>query len=173
MGRLRSFSHNGRGSFGLNQLNRVINRYVCCRASVSCECNNERTAAVAFLFLSYLITGIAARGCHHHWVNQLQLQLQAPSSHTSHTSSAFIPSHSHPNMKSSLLLPLCTAALVAAVYPPQVILGDSQAPIAEADKYLIELAPGETQWVTEDDKWALRRVRAWLFRDSSAAGQDR
>ncbi|KAK7188369.1 Leucine aminopeptidase 1 [Paraphaeosphaeria sporulosa] len=61
-------------------------------------------------------------------------------------------------MKSSLLLPLCTAALVAAVYPPQVVLGDSQqAPIVEADKYLIELAPGETQWVTEDDKWALRR----------------
>jgi leucyl aminopeptidase len=73
-------------------------------------------------------------------------------------------------MKSSLILPLCTAALVAAVYPPQVVLGDSQAPIAEPDKYLIELAPGETQWVHEDDKWALRRVRTWLSRPSGAAG---
>lgn len=61
-------------------------------------------------------------------------------------------------MKSSVLLPLCTAALVAAVYPPQVILGDSQANTAEPEKFLIELAPGETQWITEDDKWALRRV---------------
>ncbi|KAJ4360431.1 Leucine aminopeptidase 1 [Didymosphaeria variabile] len=60
-------------------------------------------------------------------------------------------------MKSSLLLPLCTAALVAAVYPPQVVLGNSQAPMAETEKYLVELAPGDTQWVTEDEKWALRR----------------
>ena len=29
----------------------------------------------------------------------------------------------------------------------------------EAEKYLIELAPGETRWVTEDEKWELRRVR--------------
>lgn len=26
------------------------------------------------------------------------------------------------------------------------------------DRYLIELAPGKTQWVTEDEKWELRRV---------------
>lgn len=26
------------------------------------------------------------------------------------------------------------------------------------DKYLIELAPGDTRWVTEDEKWALRRA---------------
>lgn len=26
------------------------------------------------------------------------------------------------------------------------------------DKYLIETAPGKTQWVTEEDKWDLRRV---------------
>ena len=29
------------------------------------------------------------------------------------------------------------------------------------DRYLIELAPGETRWVTEEDKWALKRV--WLL----------
>jgi leucyl aminopeptidase len=28
-----------------------------------------------------------------------------------------------------------------------------------AAEYLIETAPGETQWVTEEDKWELRRVR--------------
>ncbi len=28
----------------------------------------------------------------------------------------------------------------------------------ESEKYLIELAPGQTRWVEEDDKWALRRV---------------
>jgi leucyl aminopeptidase len=66
-------------------------------------------------------------------------------------------------MKSSILLPLCTAVLAAAVHPPQIVLGDSQAPIAETEKFLIELAPGETQWVTEDDKWALRRVSRVSF----------
>ncbi|KAJ4291817.1 Leucine aminopeptidase 1 [Kalmusia sp. IMI 367209] len=61
-------------------------------------------------------------------------------------------------MKSSILLPLCTAVLAAAIHPPQVVLQqDLQAPIAEPEKYLIELAPGDHQWVTEDDKWALRR----------------
>jgi leucyl aminopeptidase len=24
--------------------------------------------------------------------------------------------------------------------------------------YLVELSPGETQWITEEDKWELRRV---------------
>ena len=31
---------------------------------------------------------------------------------------------------------------------------------AEAETYLIELAPGETRWVTEEEKWELRRVSA-------------
>jgi leucyl aminopeptidase len=30
--------------------------------------------------------------------------------------------------------------------------------ISVVDKYLIELAPGETRWVTEEEKWALKRV---------------
>lgn len=34
---------------------------------------------------------------------------------------------------------------------------------AEASQqYLIELAPGETLWVTEEDKWELRRVRLMI-----------
>lgn len=65
-------------------------------------------------------------------------------------------------MKSSILLPLCTAALAAAVHhpkDPQIVFQDPQLTITEPDEYLIELAPGETKWITEDEKWALRRVR--------------
>jgi leucyl aminopeptidase len=36
----------------------------------------------------------------------------------------------------------------------QVILN----PAAAEEQYLIELAPGKTQWVTEEEKWELRRV---------------
>jgi hypothetical protein len=64
-------------------------------------------------------------------------------------------------MKSSLLLSLCTAALVAgAAHPnePQVVLQDPQTTFVEPDEYLIELSPGETRWVTEEGKWELRRV---------------
>jgi leucyl aminopeptidase len=64
-------------------------------------------------------------------------------------------------MKSSVLLSLCTAALVAgAAHPkdPQVILKDAQSTFVEPDEYLIELSPGETRLVTEEGKWELRRV---------------
>ena len=64
-------------------------------------------------------------------------------------------------MKSSVLLSLSAVALVAAVATPkdpQVILQNPQVTIDEPDEYLIELSPGETRWVTEDEKWALRRV---------------
>ncbi|KAF2242905.1 leucine aminopeptidase 1 [Trematosphaeria pertusa] len=63
-------------------------------------------------------------------------------------------------MKSSLFLPLCAAALAAAIHhpkDPQVVIKEPQLTIEEADEYLIELAPGETKWITEDEKWALRR----------------
>jgi leucyl aminopeptidase len=29
---------------------------------------------------------------------------------------------------------------------------------ADTETYLIELAPGNTRWVTEEEKWELRRV---------------
>lgn len=64
-------------------------------------------------------------------------------------------------MKSALLLSLCTTAFAAAAQNPQAVLQDSaQAAVGEPEKYLIELSPGETRWITEDDKWALRRVCA-------------
>lgn len=37
----------------------------------------------------------------------------------------------------------------------QVVLNAEQ---ADNEQFLIELAPGKTQWVTEDEKWELRRV---------------
>jgi bacterial leucyl aminopeptidase len=59
-----------------------------------------------------------------------------------------------------LLILALSASIVSALSAPtqQVALGgqDAEAP----ERYLIETTPGETQWVTEDQKWALRRVRA-------------
>jgi leucyl aminopeptidase len=68
-------------------------------------------------------------------------------------------------MKSTtLLLPLYTAALAAAVsHPkdPQVVLQEPQLTVVEPEECLIELSPGETRWVTEDEKWELRKV--WII----------
>jgi leucyl aminopeptidase len=64
-------------------------------------------------------------------------------------------------MKSSVLLSLSAVALAAALATPkepQVVFQNPQVTIDEPDEYLIELSPGETRWVTEDEKWALRRV---------------
>ena len=30
--------------------------------------------------------------------------------------------------------------------------------VAETERYLIELGPGETRWINEDEKWVLKRV---------------
>jgi leucyl aminopeptidase len=43
----------------------------------------------------------------------------------------------------------------------QVVINANE---ADAERYLIELAPGETQWVTEEEKWELRRVCRELYR---------
>lgn len=37
---------------------------------------------------------------------------------------------------------------------------------AAAEKFLIELAPGKQAWVTEDEKWELRRVSLRLSADT-------
>lgn len=54
------------------------------------------------------------------------------------------------------------AAAVVAPHPAsdQVVLDQSS---QADDRYLIELSPGETRWVTEDDKWVLRRVSLHSF----------
>ena len=47
---------------------------------------------------------------------------------------------------------------------PQVHLGkvESQQPVSD-EQYLIELSPGDTEWVTEDKKWEYRRVGSFLY----------
>lgn len=59
-------------------------------------------------------------------------------------------------MKLSLALALC-AALTSALsegYSDQSVLHNA----ASGDRFLIELGPGDTRWISEDDKWELRRV---------------
>lgn len=55
----------------------------------------------------------------------------------------------------SSLLATATAvsALSAAVLP-----NAGQDVLASEDQYLIELEPGSTRWITEDEKWELKRV---------------
>ena len=71
-------------------------------------------------------------------------------------------------MKSSTLLATLTAAsLSQALSIPTVndVLNavHGQNPFASAERYLIELAPGETRRVTEDEKWQLRREGKKFF----------
>ena len=81
-------------------------------------------------------------------------------------------------LSTSLLLLASITLLEAAASPgqngQQILKAE---PGQDAGQYLIELSPGETRWVTEDEKWALRRVRlasdARLFADHCGqAGQN-
>lgn len=67
-------------------------------------------------------------------------------------------------MKPSQVLVACTglALQVSALSVPfvaQNVVNRLQSPFTEPEKYLIELAPGERRWVTEAEKWEIRRVR--------------
>lgn len=72
-------------------------------------------------------------------------------------------------MKPSLLLSgVAATSFSQALSIPSYIhnaLDRLQAPevLAKAERFLIELAPGETQWVTEEQKWALRREGKQFF----------
>lgn len=57
----------------------------------------------------------------------------------------------------AVLLPAASARFVIPDEPDHMQLhpdGIAQ----DTQKYHIELAPGDTRWVTEDEKWELRRV---------------
>ena len=56
----------------------------------------------------------------------------------------------------TLIVAVVSMASVAssARLPIQAFVGSNVA----ADLYLVELSPGETRWIGEDDKWVLRRV---------------
>ena len=66
-------------------------------------------------------------------------------------------------MKTSTILLVCASvalpasALSIPVQAQQVIQQAHDTIFGESERYLIELAPGETRWVTENEKWALRR----------------
>ena len=73
----------------------------------------------------------------------------------------------------SLLLPAAASARfieaneVNRILPyTDALLEKVEAP--EPQRYLIELSPGETAWVTEDEKWELRRVCATPTPDANA-----
>ena len=66
-------------------------------------------------------------------------------------------------MKFPSFLALCAAGLTAAVAASvldQVPLGDQEKYVSSSpdEQFLIELGPGNTKWVTEEEKWALKRV---------------
>lgn len=61
----------------------------------------------------------------------------------------------------ALVLPAVSGRFVEPGEPDHAMLypdGLPQVP-KSSEKYHIELAPGETRWVTEEEKWELRRVR--------------
>jgi leucyl aminopeptidase len=59
----------------------------------------------------------------------------------------------------ALLLPAVSARFAEPGEPDRAILYPDGIPQSKStEKYHIELSPGDTRWVTEDEKWELRRV---------------
>lgn len=60
----------------------------------------------------------------------------------------------------ALLLPAASARFVEQAEQNRVMLFPDGIPEEpkSTTKYHIELSPGNTRWVTEDEKWELRRV---------------
>lgn len=57
------------------------------------------------------------------------------------------------------LTPLAlSATALAVVIPQQAPLGPSIVQNSQHTKFLIELAPYQIRWVTEEEKWALKLV---------------
>lgn len=57
-----------------------------------------------------------------------------------------------------LALSATASTALAAVIPQQAPLGPSIVQNSQQTKWLIELAPYQTRWVTEEEKWALKLV---------------
>lgn len=57
---------------------------------------------------------------------------------------------------SASALAACIPAVAARFITPQEVDSVNLNP---DETFLIELAPSETRWVTEEEKWELRRVR--------------
>ncbi|GAB1319417.1 Leucine aminopeptidase 1 [Madurella fahalii] len=65
----------------------------------------------------------------------------------------------------ALLLPAVSARFIEAGESDRVMLYPDGIPteVKDTQKYHIELGPGETKWVTEDEKWELRRSGKRFF----------
>lgn len=59
----------------------------------------------------------------------------------------------------ALLAPAAAARFIEAAEGNNIQLYPNGFYEESAEKYLVELAPGQTRWVTEEEKWELRRVR--------------
>ncbi len=57
------------------------------------------------------------------------------------------------------------ASALSFLEPDQAVLGDN----AQLERFLIELGPGDTRWISEDEKWSLRRVRLSLICSKNTA----
>ena len=69
-------------------------------------------------------------------------------------------------MKLILFIAACCSSSALTLSIPwfnQVRLGND----AVAERYLVELGPGETRWIREEEKWELRRVRLSLLHSLS------
>lgn len=55
------------------------------------------------------------------------------------------------------LLAACVPAITAR-FVEQVEIDNVVIDPQNEETFLVETAPGETQWVTEEDKWEMRRV---------------
>jgi leucyl aminopeptidase len=73
-------------------------------------------------------------------------------------------------MRTSLIAAGLSASIAHAIYLPanlqtgvDWLQGSTQQPVIEAEKFLIELAPGDKRLVTEDEKWQLRREGKSFF----------
>lgn len=64
-----------------------------------------------------------------------------------------------------LLTTAAAASALSLLEPNQAVLGDD----AQLEQFLIELGPGDTRWISEDEKWSLRRVRPTLIRSKNTA----
>lgn len=75
-------------------------------------------------------------------------------------------------MKKLPLAVLFASAVVAGLTrktSDQLVLGHS----SETEyQYLIELGPGDTKWIVEEEKWALKRVRLVECADRSGESRD-
>lgn len=66
-------------------------------------------------------------------------------------------------MRTLALLALCAATSSSFLTTPQhkAIISNDQSRL-EPEKYLCDLGAGDIRWVTEDEKWELKRVRVLM-----------